>query len=178
MKKIYQNKSGFTMVEILVAVIIIISLVTMAVPLYDRAIEKSRIGQARIMLKRIGEAKVRAMNNRDITNYEQGAFSISELDVTVPSDGDWNYGLFPGATFANGVCAVRASGKNQNKITLLYLGEVGEDICTCAAEAYSAGSVCEAYCEEGEKLFCHESGSARCETYSMDHFSNSASSCQ
>lgn len=42
---------GFTLVEILVAVMITAILITMAVPIYDKTIEKSRISEARVVLK-------------------------------------------------------------------------------------------------------------------------------
>ena len=43
-------KTGFTLVEILVAVMIMALLVTMAVPMYDRTVEKSRMAEARTLM--------------------------------------------------------------------------------------------------------------------------------
>lgn len=46
------NDKGFTLVEILVAVMIVVLLVTMAAPMYEKAIEKSRLAEARVTAKK------------------------------------------------------------------------------------------------------------------------------
>lgn len=162
------NKKGFTLIEILVAVLIMIILVTMAVPMYERAIEKSRVAEVSATLKRIGDSKLRTLDQRDITNlatyFSVGCtFDWNQLDVEKPSSTDFTYSLYP-ESFANAVCAVRAKGEYAGT-TFLYLGETAADYCDCAASPAS-GSVCNDYCQGSTKIFC---GGAHCEDYGMDN---------
>ncbi len=139
---------GFTLVEILVAVMIVGLLVTMAVPMYDKTIEKARLAEARTMMKKILEAKLRTMDSLDLETYTSGAFGFELLDISVPCvdpttgakksrctgetlyTKDFKYSLRPAGTVsgsaanvANAVCAVRRKGDNAG-VVLLYLGEL------------------------------------------------------
>ena len=67
-------KKAFTLVEVLVAVLIMAVLATMAVPMYERMVEKSRIGEVTANLKRLGEAKWREMDNRNMINFSKNSF--------------------------------------------------------------------------------------------------------
>ena len=162
------NKKGFTLIEILVAVLIMIILVTMAVPMYERAIEKSRVAEVSATLKRIGDSKLRVMDQQDIADFsdvsDKGGF-WNQMDVEKPSSTDFAYSLYP-ASFANAVCAVRAKGDYQGT-TFLYLGETAGDYCDCAASPAS-GSICHEYCNSSTKIFC---GGTHCEDYGMDNYS-------
>ena len=50
------NNGGFTLIELLVVVLIIGILAAVAVPQYNKAVEKSRLAQARVMLETIYKA--------------------------------------------------------------------------------------------------------------------------
>lgn len=164
-------KKGFTLVEILVAVMIVTLLVTMAVPMYDKTVEKSRMAEARTMMKKILEAKLRTLDSMDRDNYSNGAFGFESLDVSIPCVNattgaklsrcagdtiytkDFKYTLLPTGTVpgsaakvVNAVCAVRRKGDNAG-VNFLYLGELetnsSRDNFLC--NNGSSGGTCDLY---------------------------------
>ena len=76
-----KNKTGFTLIEILVVVLIIGILAALAVPQYQKAVIKSRATEAMTMLKAIGEAQ-------EVYYLAHGHYTtdLTELDIDVPSD--------------------------------------------------------------------------------------------
>ncbi|MBR3632291.1 MAG: prepilin-type N-terminal cleavage/methylation domain-containing protein [Elusimicrobiaceae bacterium] len=162
------NKNGFTLIEILVAVLIMIILVTMAVPMYEKAIEKSRVAEVSTTLKKIGDSKLRIMDQMNLANFHGGAsndFNMKSLDVEMPTSNEFTYSLYP-ESYPNAVCAVRAKGEYQGTV-FLYLGDAAADYCDCST-SHSSGSVCHEYCLRSTKVFC---GGTHCEEYGMDNFS-------
>ena len=131
-------KKGFTLVEILVAVLIMGVLVTMAVPMYEKAIEKSRVAEARAMLKRLYEAKRRVLDTRDADeDYSPDMFGFEHLDFVIActhgagtggannyqitcSTKDFTYSLDP-TDNPNAVCAARRGG-DYHGVNFLYQG--------------------------------------------------------
>ena len=165
MKRIWQNKYGFTLAEVLVAVLVMSVLVTMAVPMYERAIEKSRFAEVGITLKRLGESKLRTMDTYEIVTFQQNSFNSKQLDVQVPVNNEFAFRLYP-QFFKKSVCAVRLRGDNAGTV-FLYLGEEGMDSCICQ-ESSTGNGICARYCR-GEHLFCQNKSEAEtCKNYGMD----------
>ena len=122
-------KKGFTLSEVLITVLIMMVLVSMAVPAYEKMIEKSRLSEARAMLKRIYESKMRILDNMDKTTYD-GSFGFENLDfqfeckntatdnghIVACSSDDFTYRISTMAGFKNRVCAVRRKGDNAGTI--------------------------------------------------------------
>lgn len=181
----YNCKKGFTLAEILVAVMIMIILVTMAVPMYDRVIEKSRISEVSLGLKRLSDAKLRTMEMRGQSNYAPGDFGMLQVDATMPGTEavgatqqditascteHFYYSLYPNATFSKSVCATRKKGDHAGT-TFLYIGEEGEDYCSCSSGQEGTITVmtgpllCSEYCA-GTHLFC-QGNPGDCEAYGM-----------
>ena len=155
-------KKGFTMVEVLVSVIIIAMLVMMAMPMYERAVEKSHIAEVGATLKRMGESKLRTMEAQNIATYAS-QFSKAQLDGNFPNSDDFMYSLLP-SSWPNAVCAKRLRGDFKNTI-FLFMGEAGMDQCDCPG-SYAVSSVCGQYCS-GKNLICNGS----CDIYGMDSIS-------
>lgn len=128
------NNKGFTLVEILVAVMIVAVLVTMAAPMYDKAIEKSRLAEARSTAKKLFDSKMRLMDSMDSDAYGD-QFGFENLDFTLnckesrPAAGhlmkcttkDFTFWIHPNGS-ANGICAVRLGDGDGATTNFLYLG--------------------------------------------------------
>ena len=75
-----KNKQAFTLIELLVVVLIIGILAAVALPQYQKAVEKSKATQALALLKSVGQAAVTysMVNGQAPTKFD-------ELDVDVPA---------------------------------------------------------------------------------------------
>lgn len=160
------KKKGFTLAEILTSVVIVAILAAMAVPMYEKTIEKSRIVEARAVLKRIFDAKMRTLSNLEKSTYTTSSFGFEQLDLNLPCSNiltsstsktatctmkNFTYSLNPTGE-ANAVCAVRCSG-DYSGTSLLYYGSL------------TTGDV---------KFLCNGSG---CEVYGLDSSGSGWCSC-
>ena len=109
---------GFTLIELLVVVLIIGVLAAIALPQYKKAVERARMTEAIIMVKKIAEAQQRYY-------MVHGAFTrdINELDIDIPGE-DIIYGTgdsdIPGKQGLYFVFAAsNASGDYQTKIAVV-----------------------------------------------------------
>ncbi len=143
---------AFTLIELLVVVLIIGILVAVALPQYQKAVEKSKATQAITMLKSLGQAQM-AYHLANGTSAEK----FEELDIDVPlaedpssafsenitdtrANQDWSFQLNPSF---NLVAAKRLSGKYQGNGFFFYTrGQVLEGKLRCIENTGNAGQYC------------------------------------
>ena len=113
-------KAGYTLVELMVAVIIIGILVTIAIPNYARSIERSKCSQALQILKDMRTAGLSYYANNETF---PGPGSESDLEDEVGanfySDGsndDWTFSITTGNTTTFVVQAQRRRGPHSGSI--------------------------------------------------------------
>ena len=81
-----KNKSGFTLIEMLVVVLIIGILAGIALPQYNRAVEKSKVAQALITLKYMHDRGQEFELTHDMDNYEDWPLTNADVGIELPSD--------------------------------------------------------------------------------------------
>lgn len=75
-----KNNKGFTLLELLTAVLIIGILTALAMPEYQKAVERSRAAEAQTILENLAKAEERfLMSNGTFTN------ELTDLDVIIPT---------------------------------------------------------------------------------------------
>ncbi|WP_428049902.1 type IV pilin protein [Candidatus Avelusimicrobium caledoniensis] len=150
------NKQAFTLIELLVVVLIIGILAAVALPQYQKAVEKSKGAQALTLLKSVYQAaKAYQLANGSWPS------SIDELAVDIPwtghekwyetgaykaplSNGEWSLQLFSSPdSHGNGVSIGRISGPYQGTAFEIYADRPGDfptESIFCA-EGYSRSYV-------------------------------------
>ena len=134
---------GFTLLELLVTVLIVGILASIAVPQYQRAVERSRASEAMTIGKAIVEAQ-----NRSLDAYPNAPVNTREaLDIALPG-GTWDGNVYSTALFNytlmnDGVaaCRIQNSGCNYTLIFLNHNGVTASDRpITCEGnESFCAG---------------------------------------
>ena len=134
------SNDGFTLVELLAVVLIIGILVAWAIPAYQRAVENTRVAEAKIILKTIYDA-----NN--IYNMSTGRYTtdVEELEITIPGESSvvagmsrvssktFQYAAGDGDVLAQ---AVRLPTNDQSSYTLSILKNTpGVVLCSATAQA-------------------------------------------
>lgn len=82
-----KNKQGFTLLEILVVVMILGILTSIALPNYRRAVERTRVAEARTLLRAVYDSCERLAWEKGYDNcsaaVNAGAARFNKLDITV-----------------------------------------------------------------------------------------------
>lgn len=105
----YQKK-GFTLIELLVVVLIIGILSAVALPQYEKAVEKSRAAQAFTLAKSIHEAQ-------EAYKLANGEYTRSFADLSID---------VPGGTTGTNTCGLQAPEIRYTKDFAVALGTTGQ----------------------------------------------------
>ena len=127
-----ENKVGFTLIELLVVVLIIGILASVALPQYQKAVERSRMAEA---MQRLGDyASAQQVYYMHNNGFASAYSTLNQGDIKVPEQtevGNWN-------TSDSRWSVASASGSSLEKVTMsaLRTGGIYKDcVLTLSVEA-------------------------------------------
>lgn len=126
-------KAGFTLIELLVVVLIIGVLAAVAVPRYQKAVERSRVSEAKIALKGLStQLEAFLMSGPD--NYP---LDMAEIGIAVPASAHYEY-YIEEWNGGGGEGSVALGAFNEKKNYIVYYtigyGEDGKFFCVSDAD--------------------------------------------
>ncbi len=137
---------GFTLIELLVVVLIIGILAAIALPQYEKAVEKTRAVEAVTMLR----ALQNSLNVYIMTNGET-ITSLDDLDIKVPENSYYRY--------ENGGCGIIAHHPQKNlgfEFCQQFTGWGGAQFCIAPQADEKLNNICKSL---GSSVIDHNNGS-------------------
>ena len=142
-----KNKQAFTLIELLVVVLIIGILAAVALPQYQKVVEKARASEALSMMKTIADAsRAYYMANG---NYPQ---NIDELDIEIPGTSITNFNVhrvqskwFEYGTNRSSTNTVIAIANRLPLSTFYWLNYFDDNVICCYANNTKGNDFCKSF---------------------------------
>ncbi len=145
------TKHGFTLIELLVVVLIIGILSSVALPQYQKAVRKSRVAEAKTLLRSLGQAEDLYFMATGSTNSLLKE-DWENLDISIPGDSaNWTFEQEECITGTNGLtgCGVFAVPKRESGYQIEYWSpnyDGGEDLAGnfyCSSSSPEGEHICQ-----------------------------------
>lgn len=124
------GNKGFTLIEVLIVIVIIAVLAGLAVPLYQRSVEKSRKAEALEVLSAMRQSEMRYFVQKGVYTTDTAALDYDFSNTALIAGGQrlhFTYNISVGAGSSLVVRAVRNTvegGSTSNTVTLDQTGKV------------------------------------------------------
>ena len=162
-----KTRRGFTLIELLVVVLIIGVLAAVALPQYQKSVNRSKGAQDIVIAKSLAEAA----NRYYLANGSYKGIGIDKLDISVPSNIGNNWWAFVSAFSGNTHVATASVSRynislkhtNSGSLSLIYNlrnGAVESIVCDCANASTSseAAEICVSFYGDLFDTFSYDSG--------------------
>ena len=147
-------KKGFTLIELLVVVLIIGILAAIALPQYEKSVEKARAAEAMLMVRSIAEA-----NRRYFLANSEYTYDLSNLDIEIPGENS-SYGDMARKSTKFFMYGARANSSADLSGTIAIANRLPRDtFYSLRIFAGRSGVYCRGYSDKGEELCLALSGS-------------------
>ena len=127
----YKHKRGFTLIELLVVVLIIGILAAVALPQYNKAVEKSRAAQGIALVRALGQAAAayylangtspNSLGQLDVelSTEQKNKYMCSSIASSCDKE-EWGVALYNSVDDLSGIVAWRTSGRYKGSGFVMY----------------------------------------------------------